>query len=65
MENLFLNVILLSPFVGQGFPNQNNTWTIISFICALILQHNARLGYKQSSFQNFSENYFLNFYHDA
>ncbi len=55
MEILLLNVVFLNPFVGivemwHGFPNQNNT---LSFICALISQHNARLGYEPSSFTNF------------
>ncbi len=59
MDKLSLNVILLSPFVGiakmlQGFINQNIfCWTIISFICALILKHNARLGHKPSSITKF------------
>jgi hypothetical protein len=56
---LLLNLILLNPFVGiiemwQGFANQNILcWTIISFICALISQHNARLGHKSSSITKF------------
>jgi hypothetical protein len=59
MENLLLNLIFLNPFVGivetwQGFANQNIfCWTIISFICALISQHNSRLGHKSSSITKF------------
>ncbi len=64
---------LFSPFVGiakmwQGSTNQNNTlyWIIISFICALISQHNVRLGHKPSFIKKLnSENYFPNFHHDA
>ncbi len=62
MDKLSLNVMLFSPFVGiakmlQGSANQNIFgWTIISFICALISKHNAKLGHKL--IQNFSENYF-------
>jgi hypothetical protein len=55
MENLLLNVVFFIPFVGivkmwHGFSNQNNT---LSFICALMSQHNARLGYEPSSFTKF------------
>jgi hypothetical protein len=39
-------------------------WTIISFICAFISQHNARLKHKHHVLRNFSENYFPNFHHD-
>jgi hypothetical protein len=59
MEILLLNVILFNPFVGivemwQGSSNLNNTcWIIISFICALISQHNVKLGYKPSSILKF------------
>jgi hypothetical protein len=55
MDKLLLNVIPFSPFVGiakmlQGSINQNIFCsTIISFICALISKHNARLGHKPSS----------------
>jgi uncharacterized membrane protein YhaH (DUF805 family) len=55
MEKISLNVVLLSPFVGiaemwQGFLQIKIIlcWTIISFICALISQHNVRLGHKPS-----------------
>jgi hypothetical protein len=60
MENLSLNVIFLSPFVGiakmlQGSVNQNIFFsTVISFICALISKHNARLGHKPSSIPKFT-----------
>jgi hypothetical protein len=60
MENLLINLVFLNTFVGnvemwQGFPNQNNILfhTIISFICSLISQHNARLVYEPSSFTKF------------
>jgi hypothetical protein len=52
---ILLNVILLNSFVGivemwQGFAYQNILcWTIISFIYALISQHNVRLEHKSSS----------------
>jgi len=52
LDNFFLNVILLSPFVRiakmlQGFVNQNiYFWTIISFVCALISKHNVSLRHK-------------------
>jgi hypothetical protein len=41
------------------------SWIIISFICVLTSQHNAKLEQNHHLLQNFSENYFPNFHHDA
>jgi hypothetical protein len=34
-------------------------------MCALISQHNARLGHKQLAIKKINEKYFPNFHHDA
>jgi len=59
MESLSLNVIFLSRFVGivKMFKALEIKiifcWTIISFICALISQHNDRLGHEPSTITKF------------
>jgi hypothetical protein len=58
MENLLLNVVFLSPFVGiakiwQGSQNQNNTLLDYYIIHMCISQHTVRLGYKPSSITKF------------
>jgi uncharacterized membrane protein YhaH (DUF805 family) len=60
MEKLSFNVVLLYPFVGIVEMWQGSLqikiilyWTIISFICAFISQHSARLGHKPSCITKF------------